>query len=134
MSLKDPKNQKILNDFMAEHAPLIHKQVNILKSKGKVHADIDESDLHFHGFHGLMDALHKYDPEIAQKLSPNEKNPFIKYAEQRIKGKMLDHITSTGDVPKAWRTRVKNLEALKQGKTQTSEETPEVPKTPKEPT
>lgn len=111
--LKHPKNQKILNDFLIEHAPLIHKHINVLKSKGLVPPNIDEADLHFAGFHGLMDALHKYDTDIASRTGGTPENAFSKYAEQRIKGKMLDHIASRDEIPKVLRTRAKNLASLK---------------------
>jgi DNA-directed RNA polymerase specialized sigma subunit len=114
MSLKDPKNQKMLNDFMGEHAPLIQKQVNILKSKGKVPPSVAPEDLHMHGFFGLMDALHKYDHQVASARSTKEgENTFAKYAERRIQGKMLDHLASQDQIPKAARTRAKNLAAMK---------------------
>jgi len=113
MSLKDPKNQKLLNDFMAEHAPLINKQVKILASKGKIPSGIEHEDLHMHGFHGLMDAMHKYDHDVASKRSSKEgENTFTKYAERRIQGKILDHLASQDQIPKVARTRAKNLATL----------------------
>lgn len=114
MSLKDPKNQQLLNSFVAEHAPLINKHVAILRSKGLVPKGIEDEDLHSAGFHGLMDALHKYDPSVAANTTSGEgENTFAKYAEQRVKGKMLDHLASIDPVPKAARTKVKNIEANK---------------------
>lgn len=111
--LKDPKNQKLLNDFAAEHAPLINKHINVLKSKGLIPPNIEDGDLHFAGYHGLMDALHKYDPDIASKTGSENQNTFAKYAERRIQGKMLDHVASQDAIPKVARIRAKNLEALK---------------------
>lgn len=113
--LKDPKNQKLINDFLVEHAPLIHKHINVLKSKGLVPPNIDETDLHFAGFHGLMDALHKYDSDVASRTAGKEgQNVFSKYAERRIQGKMLDHIAAQDVIPKSARIKAKNLEAMKQ--------------------
>lgn len=113
MSIKDPKNKKLLDDFMVEHAPLIHKHINVLKSQGKIPSHVQEEDLHMAGFHGLMDALHKFDPEVASRLSTKEgENAFAKYAEQRIRGKMLDHIVATGDIPKTAQKKAKNLNLL----------------------
>lgn len=110
--LKDPKNQKLLNDFIVEHAPLIHKHINVLKSKGLIPPNVEEEDLHFAGFHGLMDALHKYNPEVASRtITKDGENAFAKYAEQRIKGKMLDHIAAQDVVPKGSRIKAKNLAA-----------------------
>lgn len=109
MSLKKPENQKILNDFISEHAPLINKQLNILKSSGKIPPHIENEDLHFAGIHGLIDAIHKYDHDVASRTSKKGENPFSKYAEQRIRGKMLDHAASMDAVPKSARIRAKNL-------------------------
>ncbi len=114
MSLKDPKNQKLINDFLVEHAPLIQKHINVLKSKGLIPPNVDQEDLHFAGFHGLMDALHKFDPEVASRTSTKEgQNVFGKYAERRIQGKMLDHIAAQDQIPKSMRTKAKNLDAMK---------------------
>jgi DNA-directed RNA polymerase specialized sigma subunit len=115
MSLKDPKNQQILNDFFSEHAPLIHKQVKTLRAAGKIPKHIEDEDLHFAGIHGLVDAVHKYDHDVASRLSREGENPFIKYAEQRIRGKMLDHAAAQDVVPKQLRTRAKNLAAQAAG-------------------
>ena len=109
MSLKDPKNQQLLNDFISEHAPLIHKQLKILRSSGKIPSQIEDEELHFAGIHGLMDAMHKYDHDIASRTSKEGDNPFAKYAEQRIRGKILDHAVSHDVVPKSVRVRSKNL-------------------------
>ena len=115
MSLKDPKNKRLLDDFMVEHAPLINKHINILKQQNKIPEHVQVEDLHMAGFHGLMDALHKFDPEIASKtMTSEDKNPFAKYAERRIRGKMLDHIVASGDIPKTHLTRVRNLSLLPQ--------------------
>lgn len=115
MSLKDPKNQKLINDFLIEHAPLIQKHINVLKSKKLIPQNVDEEDLHFAGFHGLMDALHKYSPDVASRTVGKEgENAFAKYAERRIQGKMLDHIAAQDQIPKSARIKAKNLDALKQ--------------------
>ena len=116
----------MLNDFMSEHAPLIHKQINVLQAKGKIPQGIEREDLHFHGFHGLMDALHKYDHEVASRLSTKEgENPFVKYAERRIQGKILDHIASQDQIPKVARIRAKNLAAQQPKKAQPSDDSEE---------
>lgn len=111
--LKDPNKKRLLDDFMVEYAPLINKHVNILKSQGKIPPHIQEEDLHLAGLHGLMDAVHKYDPEVASRLAnkPDE-NVFAKYADRRIRGKMLDHIVGSGDVPKSKIKRAKNVSLL----------------------
>ena len=109
-ALKDPKNQKLLNDFVEEHAPLVFKHINVLKSKGLIPPNVDQEDLHFAGMHGLFDALHKYDPKTAALTAGKEgENPFTKYAERRIQGKMLDHIAAQDPVGKGTRIKAKNL-------------------------
>jgi DNA-directed RNA polymerase specialized sigma subunit len=112
MSLKDPNNKKIFEDFTAEHAPLINKQLNILRSSGKIPPHIKDEDLHFAGIHGLVDAVHKYDHDVASRTSKEGENAFTKYAEQRIRGKILDHAAEHDAVPKPLRERSKNLAAL----------------------
>jgi DNA-directed RNA polymerase specialized sigma subunit len=113
MSLKDPKNKKMLDDFMIEHAPLINKHINILKSQSKIPPHVQEEDLHLAGFKGLMEAVHKYDHNIASRLSNKEgENLFAKYADQKIRGHMLDHVVASGDIPKSHLQRAKNISLL----------------------
>jgi RNA polymerase sigma factor (sigma-70 family) len=75
-----------LNDHIIEWAPLINYHVNSMRDSLPPH--IDHEDLYSAGMTGLIDAFHKYDP----KRGAN----FNTYASQRIKGKMLDHITAGG--------------------------------------
>jgi RNA polymerase sigma factor for flagellar operon FliA len=105
--LQDPLNQKKLNDFLIEHAPLINLHVKKLQNQGKIPNGIDPTDLHTAGFHGLMEAVHRYDPKAGAA--------FATYAGHRIAGKMLDHIASLDEVPKTLRTQAKNIKALGQG-------------------
>ena len=113
MSLKDPQNKQLLNDFIAEHAPLVGDQIRALKATGKIPKSVEESDLHLHGIHGLISALHKYSPEIANRLG-GEGNAFVKYAKPYIRGKILDHVASHDEIPKHIRQRAKNLALLEQ--------------------
>jgi RNA polymerase sigma factor for flagellar operon FliA len=112
MTLQDPKNREKLNHFIAEYAPLIQKRINVLRSKGKIPAHIEHEDLYEPGMMGLMHALHKYDDSIAQTAVKEGENPFAKYAEKWINGKILDHISTQDQVPKSLRTRAKNLERM----------------------
>jgi RNA polymerase sigma factor (sigma-70 family) len=73
-----------LNDMLIEYAPLINMHVNKLRDNLPPH--IDHEDLYAAGMHGLIDALHKYDPKKGAA--------FNTYASKRINGKMLDHITA----------------------------------------
>lgn len=76
-----------LNDMITEYAPMINMHASKLKKAG-LPPHIDDTDLHSHGMHGLIDAFHKYDPKRGVE--------FATYASRRIKGKMLDHVTSSG--------------------------------------
>jgi DNA-directed RNA polymerase specialized sigma subunit len=83
--MKKPKtNEEHLNDLLIEYAPLINMHVNKLRDSLPPH--IDHEDLYAAGVHGLVDSLHKYDPKKGAS--------FNTYASQRIKGKMLDHVTA----------------------------------------
>ena len=73
-----------LNDMLIEYAPLINLHVNKLRDNLPPH--VDPEDLYAQGMHGLIDALHKYDPKKGAS--------FNTYASKRINGKMLDHITA----------------------------------------
>jgi RNA polymerase sigma factor (sigma-70 family) len=102
--LDDPNNQKKINDFIVEHAPLINLHIKKLMASGKIPENVDPSDLHMAGFQGLMEALHRYDPKIGASFST--------YAGTRINGKMLDHVASQDYVPKTARIQAKNIKAL----------------------
>ncbi len=106
--LDDPKNKKILEGFIIEHAPLINFHANKLQRAGLIPPGIEADDLHMAGLHGLIDALHKYDPAVAEK---NGKK-FTDYAHSRIRGMMLDHVKDAGGIPKHLITQAKNLKAL----------------------
>ena len=111
--LKDPNNKKMLDAFIIEHAPLINKHINILKSQKKIPPYVQDEDLHLAGIKGLMQAVHKFDPEIASRMATKAgDNLFTKYADKKIRGHMLDHVASSGDIPKTHQQRAKNLNRL----------------------
>lgn len=84
---KKPQDERDhLNDHMIEWAPLINYHVNAMRDSLPPH--VDPEDLYAAGMHGLIDAFHKYDPKKGAS--------FTTYASQRIKGKMLDHVTAGG--------------------------------------
>ena len=93
--------KKHLNDFIAEHAPLINMHHIKLKNEGNVPKDMDADDLHMAGVHGLMDALHRYDHKSEAS--------FATYAGTRVRGKMLDHIASQDYIPKSVRQAAKKI-------------------------
>jgi RNA polymerase sigma factor for flagellar operon FliA len=113
MSLKDPKNQQHMNDFISEHAPLITSTLKKLRNAGHIPDHIEDEDLHFAGVHGLIDAMHKYQHDVAANTAKEgDTNPFAKYAKDRIRGKILDLAKQSDVVPKQLRERAKNLQAL----------------------
>lgn len=124
MSLKDPKNQQMFSDFISEHAPLIHKHAKMLRNSGRVPSHIEDEDLHMAGIHGLVDALHKYDHDVASAHSEGTANPFTKYAEKRIRGMMTDHIVNQDPVGRSIRTKAKKA-VSEAPKTPEATETPE---------
>lgn len=75
-----------LNDLLIEYAPLINLHVNKLKESLPPH--IDHEDLYAAGMHGLIDAMHKYDPKKGAS--------FKTHASKRIQGKMKDHVSAGG--------------------------------------
>ena len=83
------KERDHLNDIVTEWAPTINLHASKLKNGG-LPPHIDITDLHSAGVHGLIDAFHKFDPKRGVD--------FATYASRRIKGKMLDHVTSSSDV------------------------------------
>jgi DNA-directed RNA polymerase specialized sigma subunit len=133
MSLKDPKNKALLDGFIMEHAPLVHKVFNILKSKGQLPQEVveDPTGAHTAGFHGLIEALHLYNPEIAANTAKKGDNTFAKYAESRIRGRMRDHADSFHAIPKHIRQKANNLAAISAPAEETTEAPPQIaPKTP----
>ena len=105
--LDHPENQQKINDFLIEHAPTINLHVTKLKNEGKIPEGVDEGDLHMAGFQGLMEALHRYKPDLGANFST--------YAGTRIRGKMLDHIVEQGAIPKSIMTQASKIRNLKPG-------------------
>lgn len=102
--MDSPENKSKFDHFLLEHAPLINLHVKKLQNEGKIPEGIDPNDLHMEGFHGLVHALHKYDPSVGAS--------FPTYAGTRIRGKMLDYLSSLDPVHKVIRSQVKNVEKL----------------------
>lgn len=133
--LDDDKNKQKLNWFIAEHAPLINMHANKLKSAGYLPPDVDVNDIHMAGVHGLMDALSKYNRQTGGGKK------FSSYAQSRIRGAMLDHLSKHRGIPKHVINQAKNLrsmdaQAVKPQSTESpqsqSPQIPEKPKTPQE--
>lgn len=121
---KKKQERDHLNDHIIEWAPLINYHVNAMRDGLPPH--IDHEDLYAAGMNGLIDAFHKYDPKRGAS--------FNTYASQRIKGKMLDHVTSSGagSVDNYHYKQAKQF--LANNKPKTQEVAPVVqPQTPKKP-
>ena len=88
------------SDMLLEWAPKINMHVKKLRSQG-IPSHIEDSDLHTAGMDGLMDAFHRYE---------TNKGNFGAFANKRIFGKMMDHVTSSGganSVDKLFRDQAK---------------------------
>lgn len=103
------------SDMLIEWAPRINMWVKKLKNQGMVPGHIDETDLHSAGMDGLMDAFHRYE---------KGKGEFGAFANHRIRGKMLDHITTSGGsgaVDKLFRDQAKQFKAKQQSASQAAD-------------
>lgn len=100
--MADENERDHLNDMLIEWAPEINRHVYNLKKQG-LPPHVTPEDLYSHGMYGLIDAFHNYDP--------NRGANFATHAAQRIKGKMLDHITSSGGVDHYHYKQAKKLAA-----------------------
>jgi len=125
--INHPHNKAKIDRFFMEFAPFINMHIRKLKNAGKIPPHIEDDDLQYAGFEGLMDAVHKY-----KKVNPTDS--FLGYAGARVSGVIKDHADKQHPVPKHLRTQAKNLRALAQQQASeaavTQPETPEVPKTP----
>ena len=86
------EHKKWFDYTVQEHLPEIEKNINYLRAKGQVPPNIEHGDLVAHGVNGLMDALSRYDEDVARRTHKEGSNPFTKYASQRMRGKILDHV------------------------------------------
>ena len=129
--INHPENQSKINRFFKEFAPFINMHIRKLRNAGKIPPHIEDDDLQYAGFEGLMDAVHKY-----QKVNPTDS--FLGYAGQRVAGVIGDYADKQHKIPKHFRTQAKNLKALaaqqpqpEASTTEVSEpETPDLPPTP----
>ncbi len=74
-----------------------------LKLKQRLPSNVELEDLLGHGYLGLVDAVNRYDP--------TKRESFIKFAEIRIRGAMLDYLRSLDLLPRSRRKQVKELES-----------------------
>lgn len=105
------------SDMLIEWAPKINMWVKKLRSQG-IPPSIEDTDLHTAGMDGLMDAFHRYD---------KSKGDFGAFANHRIRGKMLDHVSSSGganSVDKLFRDQARQFKSKQVSATA---EAPKVP-------
>ena len=89
MSDDKKKDNNHINDIRAEWAGEIGMHANNFKKAG-LPPNIVHQDLHFAGFHGLMEAFHDFKPGMGAK--------FTTYAAHKIKGRMQNHIKDNAGV------------------------------------
>lgn len=114
MSDKDKKQERDhVSDFLIEWAPLINFHANKFKDNLPPHAaELKASDdLASVGQHGLMNAIHKYDPN---HVSPITGKPvqFKTFASSQIENAMKSHIDSlSGGASRYLRSQAKQFKA-----------------------
>lgn len=98
--LDDPNN--VLHYLLTTHAPLIQKHINSLRGSGKLPSreEMEDWELHEAGMRGLMEAVHKYKPEVGS---------FQPYAEASIRGRIQSHADSMHQIPKHIRMQAKRF-------------------------
>jgi DNA-directed RNA polymerase specialized sigma subunit len=116
-----------LEDILIEWAPRINMHASMLTKGNRLPPHIELTDLHTAGMHGLIDAFHKYDAKRGASFST--------YANSRIRGKMKDHIVSSGGenaVDYFHYQKAKKFQAEQKAKPETVE-TPRAPEAPEMP-
>ena len=73
---------KLIQYVIANMGHVIHHAVNSLKASGKLPREAKASDYWEHGIHGLMQAIHNYDPN---------KGDLNAYAKKKIMGLIQEH-------------------------------------------
>jgi DNA-directed RNA polymerase specialized sigma subunit len=101
MDFKDPRQKKILDDYLTEYAPIIHVNIKRLKNEGIVPAGFDESELHEVGYHGLVAAAHRFDP--------NRHSSLPTYASHVVNGLMRERLHSQRGIPKSFYQKAKAM-------------------------
>lgn len=94
------RTQSTRERLVLHYAPLVKYVAGRVGTGLPTHVDI--GDLVQSGIFGLVDAIEKYDPERGLK--------FETYAMQRIRGAILDDLRSQDWVPRAVRSRAREVE------------------------
>lgn len=90
--------------LIEEHLPLVEHIV--LRLSATFPRFIDRSDLISAGTLGLVEAAHRFDPEVGV--------PFGRYAARRIRGAILDLLRSTDWAPRSVRAMSREVERAEQ--------------------
>lgn len=94
------RHQSVRDRLLLHYAPLVKYVAGRVSTGLPTH--IDTGDLVQSGIFGLVDAIEKFDPERGWK--------FETYAMQRIRGAILDDLRSQDWVPRAVRSRAREIE------------------------
>lgn len=92
--------QRLRDRLVLHYAPLVKYVAGRVGTGLPTHVDV--SDLVQSGVFGLVDAIEKFDPERGLR--------FETYAMQRIRGAILDDLRSQDWVPRAVRSRAREVE------------------------
>lgn len=109
-------DDKKFQAFIEEHLPFIHQQIKVLKSGGDkaIPKDIPDEELFTHGVHGLVEAIHSYDPNKAKNTGIEGENTFLKHAKIKIHGRMRAAAQSQNDIAPSLKNRARNLKNMRQ--------------------
>ena len=93
-------SQRVRDRLVLHYAPLVKYVAGRVGTGLPTHIDV--ADLIQSGIFGLVDAIEKFDPERGLR--------FETYAMQRIRGAILDDLRSQDWVPRAVRSRAREIE------------------------
>jgi RNA polymerase sigma factor for flagellar operon FliA len=99
--IPDPPDFQNRDYLITECLPLVKFVAHRIASRLPAHVELD--DLIHSGILGLMDAVRKFEPDRNVK--------FKTYAEQRIRGAILDGLRDLDWVPRSLRRKKKDIEA-----------------------
>jgi RNA polymerase sigma factor for flagellar operon FliA len=99
-AFKETGDQELRNRLVMRYSPLVKYVAG--RVRPGLPQSVDMSDLLSDGVIGLMDAIEKFEPERGLQ--------FQTYAVPRIRGAILDGLRATDWVPRAIRTKIRDVE------------------------